>query len=427
MATLGFFDRLKTAWNVFKNKDPSNNHFTVEGYINGSTARPDTNRLTGKRERSVISSIFNRIAVDVSSIDVRHVRVDVNGRYLNTIDSTLNRCLTLQANQDQTGRDLIRDITLSMFDEGCVAIVPVFRNIDPGKNTSEILALRTGRIKVWYPDWVNVELYNDRKGVKETIDLRKKDIAIVENPFYSIMNQPNAIFPRLLSKLNALDRVDSKVSSGKLDVIIQVPYLLKSESRKRYAKERLDDLTAQLSNSEMGIAYLDGTEKVVQLNRAVENTFLNQIEYFTKMVYTQLGVSENILTNTASDQESTNYTNRILEPILTAIVESMSVKFISQTARTQGQTIMFFRNPFKLTPVNEIANIADKFTRNEILSSNDFRAIVGYRPSEEPRADELVNKNIRQPDEESNKKETILDESKWQQIMNMPLNKLNKQ
>lgn len=418
MAKLGFMERLKTAWDVFKNKDPSN-YFTVEGYINGNTVRPDISRLTGKRERSIISSIFNRIAVDVSSIDVHHVRVDNNGRYLDTIDSTLNTCLSVQANQDQTGRDLIRDITLSMFDEGCVAIVPVFRNVNLMRGTSEILALRTGRIKVWYPDWVNVELYNDRKGVKETIDLKKKDIAIVENPFYAITNQPNSTFQRLVNKLNALDKIDSKVSSGKLDVIIQVPYLLKSEYRKKYAKDRLDDLTNQLANSEMGIAYTDGTEKVVQLNRAVENTFLSQIEYFTKMAYTQLGVSENILTNTANDQESTNYTNRILEPILTAIVESMNIKFLSQTARSQGQTIMFFRNPFKLTPVNEIANIADKFTRNEILSSNDFRAIVGYKPSEEPRADELVNKNIRQPEEESgNSGLKLMNESKWERIMN---------
>lgn len=398
-------ERIKSAWNVFKNKDPSI-FYPVEVYMNGSNRRPDIHRLNVFRERSITASIYNRIAVDVSAIDIRHVRVNEEGRYLETIDSTLNRCLTQQANADQTGRDLIRDIALSMFDEGCVAVVPVFRDVNIKRGTSEILALRTGRIIQWYPEYVDVEVYNDLTGIKGRVTLRKDEVAIIENPFYTIMNEPNSIFQRLISKLNALDRIDSRAGSNKLDLIVQVPYLTKSDAKKQYAESRLASLTDQLEKSELGIAYLDGTEKVIQLNRPVENTYMDQIDYFTKMLFTQLGVSESVLNNTANEQEMTNYTNRTLEPILTQIVESLRIKFLTQTARSQGQDIMFFRNPFKLAPVNEIANIADKFTRNEILSSNDFRAIVGYRPSDDPRADKLQNKNIKQP-EESSQRETI--------------------
>lgn len=390
--------RLKKVWNVFRNKDPSYEYRDIGVSY---SYRPERVRFTRGNERTIINSIYNRIALDVSSITIQHVRLDDNGRYLNTIDSGLNNCLTLEANIDQTGREFIQDVVMSMFDEGCVAIVPVDTTDDPTNTGSyDINTMRTGKILEWYPRHVKVRVYNDRTGQKEDIVLSKKSVAIIENPFYSIMNEPNSMVQRLIRKLNLLDVVDEQTSSGKLDLIIQLPYIIKTDARRQQAEKRRKDIEEQLAGSKYGIAYTDGTEKITQLNRSVENNLLKQIEYLTNLVHGQIGITTTIMDGTADERTMLNYNNRTIEPIVSTIVDSMKRNFLTKTARTQKQSIVFFRDPFRLVPVTDLAEIADKFTRNEIMTSNEIRQIVGMKPSSDPRADELRNKNLNQSDEE---------------------------
>ena len=392
---LNIGSRLKNAWNAFQNKTPVSNYGEYGGY--GTYYRPDRVRLTRGNEKSIVTTIYNRIAMDVSCIDIKHCKLDENKRYIEDIDSDLNNCLTLEANIDQTSRAFIQDVVISMFDEGCVAIVPVDTTKDP-KNTNsyDILTMRVGKITEWFPNDVRVEVYNERTGQKEEITLPKKLVAIVENPFYSIMNEPNSTLQRLIRKLVLLDAVDEESSSGKLDLIIQLPYIIKSEARKKQANERRHEIEDQLKGSKYGIAYTDGTEKITQLNRSVENNLMKQIEYLTELLFSQLGISQSILDGTANDTTMLNYYSRTIEPITSAIADEMKRKFLTKTARTQGQTIMSFRNPFKLVPVKELAELADKFTRNEIMSSNEIRQVIGMKPSDDPKADQLINSNLNQ-------------------------------
>lgn len=395
-----FGSRLKHAWNAFTNKDPTGYYRDV-GSGSSYYYRPDRPRVTRGNERTIVSAIYNRIAIDVASIDIRHVRLDDNGRYLTDIDSGLNNCLTAEANVDQTGRALIQDAVLSMLDEGCVAIVPVDTTIDPSISSSyDINSLRTGKILEWYPRHVKVRLYNDRTGNKEDIVLPKSNVAIIENPLFAVINEPNSTMKRLVRKLALLDVVDEQSSSGKLDLIIQLPYVIKSEARRQQAEKRRKDIEDQLSGSKYGIAYTDGTEHITQLNRSVENNLLKQVEYLTSMLYSQLGITQAVMDGTADEKTMLNYNNRTIEPILSAIVDEVKRKFLTKTARSQKQSITFFRDPFKLVPVNDIAEIADKFTRNEIMSANEIRQIVGMKPSDDPKADQLVNSNISQPTED---------------------------
>lgn len=388
--------RIKHAWNAFLNRDPTTDYNTYSSM--GSYYRPDRVRLSRGNERSIVTSIFNRISLDVAAIDIKHCRLDKEGRYQETMNSTLNDCLTLEANIDQTSRAFIQDAVMSMFDEGSVALVPVDTDDSPiDGNTFNILTLRTGKIITWYPTRVRVEVYNDRTGRKEEIEMPKSKVAIIENPLYAVMNEPNSTLKRLMRKLVLLDAVDEQTSSGKLDLIIQLPYIVKSEARKQQANQRRQDIEKQLSGSRYGIAYTDGTEKITQLNRPVENNLMKQIEYLTSMLYSQLGITQAILEGTADEKTMLNYYTRTIEPIVSAIVDEMKRKFLTKTARTQKQTILFFRDPFKLVPINDLAEIADKFTRNEILSSNEIRQIVGRKPSSDPKADQLVNSNISQP------------------------------
>lgn len=390
-----FGSRIKNAWNAFLNRDPTRR--SREDYTSGSYSRPDRVRLSRGNERSIITSVFNRIALDVAAISIKHCRLDENDRYIESIDSGLNNCLSLEANIDQTNRAFIQDAVMSMFDEGCVAIVPVDTTDDPTKtNSYDVLTMRTGKIVQWYPDKVRVNLYNERTGNKEEITLDKRMVSIIENPLYAIMNEPNSTLQRLIRKLVLLDFIDEQTSSGKLDLLIQLPYVVKSETRRQQANDRRQEIEKQLTGSKYGIAYIDGTEKVTQLNRPVENNLMKQIEYLTDMLYSQLGITKTILDGTADDKTMLNYYSRTIEPILAAIVDEMKRKFLTKTARTQKQTIMFFRDPFKLVPVNNIADIADKFTRNEILSSNELRQIVGFKPSSDPKADQLINSNLNQ-------------------------------
>lgn len=383
--------RLKHAWNVFMNRDPTTENVDSVSYY----YRPDRPRLTRGNERSIVTSVYNRIALDVSSLDFKHVQLDDNGRFESEVSSRLNNCLTLEANIDQTSREFIRDIVISMFDEGCVAIVPVDTTEDPNITDSyDICSWRTGKIVQWYPDKVKVNLYNDRTGKKEDLILKKNDIAIIENPLYSIMNEPNSTMQRLIRKLNLLDFVDEQSGSGKLDLIIQLPYVIRTEARRKEAEKRRKDIEMQLSGSKYGIAYTDGTEHITQLNRPVENNLMKQVEYLTSTLYGQLGLTQSILDGTADEKVMLNYTNRTIEPIASAIIDEMRRKFLTPTARTQGKSIIFFREPFKLVPVNNLADIADKFTRNEIMTSNEIRQIVGLKPSKDPEADELRNKNL---------------------------------
>lgn len=392
--------RLKHAWNAFFNRDPTNYY---NDYGSGSSYRPDRVRLTRGNERSIVTSIYNRIALDVSAIDFKHCKLDENGRYLKDISSHLNNCLTLEANIDQTARAFILDVVMSLFDEGCVAMVPIDTTLDPKVTSSyDILSVRTGKILEWYPRNVKVRVYNDKTGNKEDIVLPKSMVSIIENPLYAIVNEPNSTMQRLIRKLNLLDVIDEQSSSGKLDLIIQLPYLIKTEARRQQAEQRRKDIEMQLAGSKYGIAYTDGTEKITQLNRSVENNLLKQIEYLTSMLYSQLGITQSVLDGTADEQTMLNYYNRTIEPIVAAIVDEMNRKFLTKTARSQGQTIKSFRDPFKLVPVNNIAEIADKFTRNEILSSNEIRQIIGMKPSDDPKADQLVNSNISQAAEKSN-------------------------
>lgn len=385
--------RLKRAWNAFLNRDPPIRSSSY--YYGGYSYRPYYQRLGGATDRTVVSAIYNRIAVDASSITIQHVRLDENGRFNETVNSGLNSCLNLSANIDQTGRSFVEDIVLTMLDEGVVAVVPVDTDVDPKLTDSyEIITMRVGKITEWFPDSVRVKLYNDRNGEKEEIIVLKKNAAIIENPFYSVMNEPNGTMRRLIQKLNLLDSVDEQSSSGKLDLIIQLPYVIKNEARRAQAEERRRQIEDQLSGSKYGIAYTDGTEKITQLNRSLENNLLKQIEYLTALAYSQLGITQEIMNGTAEEAAMTNYYSRMIEPIVSAIVDEFKRKFLTKTARSQRQSITFYRDPFKLVPIGAVAEMADKFTRNEIMSSNEFRQVIGLKPSKDPRADELRNKNL---------------------------------
>lgn len=397
--------RFKNAWNAFFNRDPTT---IFDNSGNSSSYRPDRYRPTRGNERSIITAINNRIAIDVAAIPIRHIKLDEDGGYLNTIESGLNNCLNLEANIDQTGRAFLQDVVLSMLDEGCVALVPTVTNVNPDYTDSyDIYEIRTGKITEWYPKQVKVEVYNDNSGRKQQILRPKRKVAIIENPMYSVMNEPNSTMQRLIRKLKLLDAVDEQSSSGKLDLIIQLPYVVKTETRRQQAENRRKEIEEQLTGSKYGIAYTDGTERITQLNRAVENNLLKQVEYLTSMLFSQLGITQTILDGTADEKTILNYRNRIIEPILSAIVDAMKVRFITKTARTQGQSISFFMEPFKLVPVSEIAEIADKFTRNEIMTSNEIRQIVGMKPSRAPQADELRNKNLNRSDEGTPKVEQL--------------------
>lgn len=394
---MGIGSRLKHAWNAFVgNKDPTYGYGSGAGYY----YRPDRPRLTRGNERSIVTSIFNRIALDVSAININHCRLDKNGRFNSIIESNLNNCLNLEANLDQTGRAFIQDVVLSMLDEGCVAIIPVDTTFNPKVTGSyDILSMRTGKILEWYPDRVKVRVYNEKTGNKENIILPKSSVGIIENPLYAVINEPNSTMQRLIRKLALLDVTDEKTASGKLDLLIQLPYVIKTEARRREAEKRRDEIERQLTGSKYGVAYTDGTEKVVQLNRPLENNLMGQIEYLTSMLFSQLGITQTILDGTADEQTMLNYYSRTIEPIISAITDEIKRKFLTKTARSQSQTILFFRDPFKLVPVNNIAEIADKFTRNEIMTSNEIRQIVGMKPSDDPKADQLVNSNISQPND----------------------------
>ena len=409
--------RLKNAWNIFMNKDPTEDYRNAVG---GYYYRPDRPKFSKGNEKSIVTSVYNRIALDVSSLKLQHVQLDENGRFSSVVDSGLNRCLTLEANADQTGRAFIQDIVMSMFDEGCVAIVPVDTDINPDETDSyKILSLRTGKIVQWYPTKVKINIYNERLGKKEDIIVDKRIVAIVENPLYAIINEPNSTMQRLIRKLNLLDTIDEQSGSGKLDLIIQLPYVIKTEARRRQAEERRKDIEMQLSGSKYGIAYTDGTEHITQLNRPVENNLMKQVEYLTSMLYSQLGITQSILDGTANEGAMLNYYNRTIEPIVSAIIDEMKRKFLTETARTQMKTIMFFREPFKLVPVNNLADVADKFTRNEIMTSNEFRQIVGLKPSKDPNADELRNKNLnKSATEEQNPIETNPEKSMKEENQN---------
>ena len=391
--TLG--SRLKHAWNAFLSREPTSYY---QGLGRGYSYRPDRPRLTRGNERSIVTSVLNRIALDAAAINIQHVKLDENGRFLSVVNSGLNNCLTLEANLDQTARAFVHDIVMSMMDEGCVAIVPVDTTLNPEVTGAyDIVTMRVGQVLEWYPQHVKVRVYNDRRGEKEDILLPKSMVGIVENPLYAVMNEPNSTLQRLIRKLNLLDAVDEQAGSGKLDLIIQPPYVIKTEARRAQAEKRRKDIEEQLSGSKYGIAYTDGTEHIVQLNRAVENNLMTQIEYLTSMLYSQLGITKGVMDGSADEQTMLNYYNRTIEPILAAVVDEMKRKFLTKTARSQLQSISFFRDPFKLVPVIQLSEISDKMTRNEIMSSNEIRQIIGMKPSKDPKADELRNKNLSEP------------------------------
>ena len=393
-----FTDRIKHSWNAFLNRDPTYNYRDLGGPSYGY--RPDRMRFTRGNERSIVTSVYNRIALDAASIDIMHVQLDKDDRFESIRDSALNECLTRNANIDQTGRAFIQDVVMSMLDEGCVAIVPVDTTFNPDvTNSYDINTMRTAKIVEWYPAHVKVNLYNDRTGRKEDLILPKKTVAIIENPLYAVINEPNSTMQRLIRKLNLLDVIDEQSGSGKLDLIIQLPYVIKTDARRQQAEQRRKDIEMQLSGSKYGIAYTDGTERITQLNRSVDNNLMKQIEYLTSMLYSQLGITQAILDGSADDKTMLNYYNRTIEPIVSAIVDEIQRKFLTKTAITQKQAILYFRDPFRLVPVNEIAEIADKFTRNEIMTSNEIRQIVGMKPSKDPNADELRNKNLSESNE----------------------------
>lgn len=385
-------DRLQHAWNAFMNKDPT---LDFRNYGMSYSNRPDRIRFTRGNERTIVTSVYNRISIDCAAISIKHIRLDDRERYIETLDSGLNYCLTTEANIDQTGRAFIQDAIHSMMDEGVVAIVAVDTTIDPKKSGSyEINTLRTGKVIQWYPRHVRVRLYNDINGQFEEITLPKETVCIVENPLYAVMNEPNSTMQRLIRKLSLLDVVDEQNGAGKLDLIIQLPYTIKTEARRQQAEMRRKSIEEQLAGSKYGIAYADATEHITQLNRSVDNQLLTQIESLTRMLYSQLGLTEEIMNGTADENAMTNYYNRTIEPIMSALVDEIKRKFLTKTARTQKQSIAFFRDPFKLVPTTQLAELADKFTRNEILTSNEFRQIVGMQPSNDPSADELRNKNL---------------------------------
>lgn len=393
--------RLMHAWNAFSNRE------AVYGYPQydfgmGYSIRPDRVRLTLGSERTIVSSIYNQIAIDVSAISVVHARMDQNGRFLGSVSSGLNECLSISANVDQSGRNFLQEAVMSLFDEGAIAIVPVDTTINPQVSGGyDIRSLRTGKILDWFPDHIRVEVYNEKLGRKEEVTLPKSMVAIIENPLYLVMNEPNSTLKRLVNKINLLDSIDTQSGSGRLDLFIQLPYTIKSDARRAQAIQRTKDIELQLAGSKYGIAYVDGSEKITQLNRPAENNLLKQVEYLTGMLYNQLGLTESVFNGTADEKTMINYYNRTVEPVLSAIVNEMRRKFLTKTARSLGQDIVFFRDPFRLVPVFELAEIADKFTRNEILSSNEVRAIIGYKPSNQPGADELRNKNLNQPEVEA--------------------------
>lgn len=403
---MGIRDRLQHAWNAFVYND--NTYVDPQNLGGLSTYKPDRVHFSRGVERSIVTSVYNRLALDVSSIAIKHVRLDENGRFKEEVDSGLQNCLNVEANIDQTGRAFLQDVVMSMLDEGCVAIVPVDTTIDPAKSGSyEINTMRTGKILEWYPAHVRVRVYNDKRGIHEEIVLPKSSVAIIENPLYAVINEPNSTMQRLIRKLNLLDVVDEQTSSGKLDLIIQLPYVIKTDARRKQAEERRKDIEMQLSGSKYGIAYTDGTERITQLNRPAENNLMKQVEYLTSMLYSQLGLTQSIMDGSADDKTMLNYYNRTVEPILAAITDEIKRKFLTKTARAQKQTVMYFRDPFKLTPVVDLAEIADKFTRNEIMTSNEIRQIVGMKPATDPSADELRNKNLNQSNEVIDNKKAI--------------------
>lgn len=390
--------RLRQAWNVFFNKDPAGTSRSGIGYFQ----RPDHVRFNRGTERTIVTSVYNRIAMDAAAVNLRHIRLDDNNRFLEVIESGLNNCLSLESNIDQTGRAFIQDAVMSMLDEGVVAVVPVDTTLNPRvTNSYDILSMRTAKILEWYPSDIKIQIYNERTGNKEEIIIPKSTAAIIENPLYAVINEPNSTMQRLIRKMNLLDVVDEQSGSGKLDLIIQLPYVVKSEGRRQQAELRRKDIENQLAGSKYGIAYIDGTEHVTQLNRPAENNLMSQVEYLTNMLYSQLGITQAVLDGSADEQTMLNYFNRTVEPILSAIVDEMKRKFLTKTARSQKQSIAFFRDPFRLVPINQISEIADKFTRNEILSSNEVRQIVGMKPSNDPKADELRNKNLSAPNEQN--------------------------
>ena len=408
-----FGSRLQHAWNAFFNKDPTNDTFKAIDTGAGHTSRPDRVKFTRGNEKSIITAVFNRIAMDAAAVSIEHVRLDDNGRFINSMPSKLNNCLTLEANLDQTGRALMQDVVMSMLDEGCVAIVPTDTVYDPTKTDSyDIAEIRVGKIITWFPNMVRVRVYNERTGNKEDITLPKKVVSIVENPLYAVVNEPNSTLKRLIYKMNLLDILDERNSSGKLDLIIQLPYIIKTEARKQQAENRRKDIENQLVGSKYGIAYTDGTERITQLNRPVENNLSTQVNDLTSMLYSQLGITDTILNGTADEKTMLNYYSRTIEPILSAITLEMRRKFLTKTARSQKQSIVFFRDPFKLVPVTELATIADTFTRNEIMTSNEIRQIIGMKPSDDPKADELRNKNLSVPTDQQNgsEEESFLDD-----------------
>ena len=403
---MGIRDRLQHAWNAFVYND--NTYVDPQNLGGLSTYKPDRVHFSRGVERSIVTSVYNRLALDVSSIAIKHVRLDENGRFKEEVDSGLQNCLNVEANIDQTGRAFLQDVVMSMLDEGCVAIVPVDTTIDPAKSGSyEINTMRTGKILEWYPAHVRVRVYNDKKGIHEELVLPKSTVAIIENPLYAVINEPNSTMQRLIRKLNLLDVVDEQTSSGKLDLIIQLPYVIKTDARRKQAEERRKDIEMQLSGSKYGIAYTDGTERITQLNRPAENNLMKQVEYLTSMLYSQLGLTQSIMDGSADDKTMLNYYNRTVEPILAAITDEIKRKFLTKTARSQRQTIMYFRDPFKLTPVLDLAEIADKFTRNEIMTSKEIRQIVGMKPADDPSADELRNKNLNQSNEAIDDKKAL--------------------
>ena len=391
--------RIKNAWNVFTSRDPTEQP-VFHDYGISYGYRPDRIRLTRGNERSIVNAVYNRIAIDVASIDVKHVKTDENDVFIEEIDSFLNDVLQTEANIDQTGRNLMIDAVISLLDEGVIAIVPIDIDEDEETDSFDVLSLRVAKIIQWYPEHVKVRVYNEKTGYKQEIVINKRSVCVVENPFYSVMNEPNSTLQRLIRKLNLLDAIDEQTGSGKLDIIIQLPYVIKTEARKKQAEDRRKDIEAQLAGSKYGIAYTDGTERITQLNRPAENNLLTQIEYLTSMLYSQLGITEEVLNGTADEKTMLNYYNRTIEPIMSAIVDEMKRKLLTWNARKEGQSIKFFRNPFKLVPVTEMAEIADKFGRNEILTPNEIRGIVGFKPSDDPQANELRNRNISQSNEE---------------------------
>ena len=392
---MGLRNRLQHAWNAFANKDPT------YGSYGGYSYRPDRPRFSRGNERSIVTAVLNKISIDCAAINIEHVRLDDNDRFVEVMNTGLNKCLTLEANIDQTGRAFIQDVVMSLMDEGCIAIVPVETTLNPNISGGfDITNMRVGKVLEWYPDKVSIRVYNEKTGQKQDIVMPKNTVSIVENPLYAVMNEPNSTMQRLIRKLNILDAIDEQSGSGKLDLIIQLPYLVRSQQRRQQAEERRKAIEDQLSNSKYGVAYTDGTEHVTQLNRSVENNLMSQIEYLTSMLYSQLGITQSVMDGTADDKTMLNYYNRTIEPILSAIVDEMKRKFLTKTARSQKQSIVFFRDPFRLVPVADLAEIADKMTRNEIMSSNEIRQIVGMKPSDDPKADELRNKNLSEPTSE---------------------------